>query len=488
MDSYDLKKENNELKKMNELLRSILDSVDDAVYAVDNNDKIILYNSRTEEIEKIKRSEVLGMDEKDVYFNDSFNEKSAKVVRATGKPVLQNVVKLCTFRNTEFTTVFSSFPFYYEGELAAVYTINHDINSVGSNIESFLNRHQKLVALDRTLNSNPSRFLRYVFDDLITQSSLMRNVIRQAKKVALHDSAVMIVGETGTGKEMFAQSIHMGSKYFKGPFIPVNCAAVPESLMESILFGTVKGAFTGAVDMPGLFEQASGGTLFLDEINSMPLGLQSKLLRVLQEKKIRRIGNNKESAVDCRIISSANRKLKMEGGEFRPDLFFRLAVVTLNLPPLRKRQADILLLSEYFIKKMNQKFNAGVNGLSEELKELFVRHKWLGNVRELENTIESAMNFVSSHDTILEFNHLPEFYQERLLSNQAETKAMPKEFENEQKKTLKERLRDYEKKLLVQTLQRNNGNITKSAEELGIIRQNLQIKLKNHGIDKALAP
>jgi arginine utilization regulatory protein len=267
----------------------------------------------------------------------------------------------------------------------------------------------------------------------------------------------------------------------KGPFISVNCAAIPETLFESLLFGTVKGAFTGAVETPGLFEQAEDGTIFFDEINSMPLFLQAKLLRVLQVKSIQRIGSTVQKPINCRIISATNNDPveAIERKLIRSDLYFRLATITLNIPPLRERKEDINYLAASFIKKYNLKFGLFVDNIAEELLNLFDEYYWPGNVRELENFIEGAMNFVQDKDKTLNLHHLPEYFRKRILSN----KKSPVNTIVSDKK-LQSVLSETEKEMIESILAQNNRNITKTARELGISRQNLYYKFKILGIKK----
>src|SRR5699024_1402645 len=237
---------------------------------------------------------------------------------------------------------------------------------------------------------------RFSFDQIVGSSMEFLSVIDEAKRATRTSSSVLIIGETGTGKELFAQSIHSGGARSSGPFIAQNCAAIPESLMESLLFGAKKGAFTDAIDSPGLFEQADGGTLLLDEINSLNPMLQAKLLRVLQERTIRRIGDTKDKKVDVRIIATMNEDPAdiVAENRIRKDLYYRLSVVSLFIPPLRERKEDIFPLVHIFIEKYNALFNMQVQGLTEEVITILYEHDWPGNVRELEHIIEGAMNLI----------------------------------------------------------------------------------------------
>lgn len=230
--------------------------------------------------------------------------------------------------------------------------------------------------------------------DIITQNAAMEDLLAQAKLVASSDASVMLHGESGTGKEMLAQAIHRASLRQNGPFIAVNCGAIPENLLESELFGYVKGAFTGAnKDYNGLVREAEGGTLFLDEIGDMPLPLQVKLLRVLEQREVRPVGSAKSHGVDIRVISATHRDLdqEMEAGRFRSDLFYRLKVVSLALPSLSERRDDVPLLARHFLRKIAERYRKEVNGFAPEAMELLVRASWPGNVRQLLNVVEQAV-------------------------------------------------------------------------------------------------
>jgi arginine utilization regulatory protein len=297
----------------------------------------------------------------------------------------------------------------------------------------------------------------------------------------------LIVGDTGTGKELFAQSIHNGSGRLSAPFISQNCAALPDNLIESLLFGTKRGAFTGAVDTPGLFEQANGGTLLLDEINSLNLNLQAKLLRVLQEKTIRRIGDTKDTPVDVRVIANMNEDPidAIANNRMRKDLYYRLGVVTIFVPPLKERKEDIPLLVQNFIEKYNELFQMNVKGLSEEVKQSFFEYDWLGNVRELEHIIEAAMNIMIDEEWIM-YTHLPYQYRSKM---QMKERMIPlstvDNFIKENAEIavpLKQQMELFEKSYIDHVLTKNNFNVSKSAQLLGLSRQSLQYRMKKLNI------
>ena len=275
---------------------------------------------------------------------------------------------------------------------------------------------------------------------------------------------MLIYGETGTGKELFAQSIHYEGIRKDGPFIAQNCAAIPETLLEGILFGTEKGGFTGAIQRKGIFEQANGGTLLLDEINSMSNELQAKLLRVLQEGYIRRIGGVKDIPIDVKIIATTNEEPleSIKNGTLRKDLYYRLNVIYINIPPLRERKEDILVLSNHFIDKYNFILGKNIHGIEDEVLQCFYRHSWLGNVRELENAIEAAMNYVPHGRRYLKKEDF--ISCSNIIDNE-------KKFETivlDTKKHLPDYLEEVEKKVIEKKLEDNNYNISQTAKELGI--------------------
>jgi arginine utilization regulatory protein len=465
-----LNQENESLKSENQLLMTLLDQIHETVFVTNEADEIIIYNRQAEIHEGLKREEVLGKKEAEVYTNCeyNFNEEVTKKVQTTGKPMIDQYYryKLPDGRITDF--IFSAFPFYYKGKLTAVYSIGRNINQIS---EFIVNTFEIPKKNSRESNSH-TKGAKYLLDDIIGTSEKILETVSLARKVATHDSPILIVGETGTGKELFAHGIHNASLYAQGLFVPINCAAIPDTLLESVLFGTVKGAFTGAMDIPGLFEQAENGTIFLDEINSMPFSLQAKILRVIQEKVVRRVGSITEIPINCRIISATNvdPAIAIKERLIRPDLFFRLATIAINIPPLRERKDDIKLISNYFVNKFNAKFGLFIQKISDELIKLLENYSWPGNIRELENVIESAMNSVEVNDRILNINHV--YCKERFYAKQS---FLPITTNNG---TLRNALLECEKGIIELTLRKNNGNITKTAAELSLSRQNLYLKLR----------
>lgn len=326
----------------------------------------------------------------------------------------------------------------------------------------------------------------YTFRDIIGSNEKFLDIISYSKKIASRNSSVLILGSTGTGKELFAQSIHNESTFSKGPFIALNCAAIPDTLVESTLFGTVEGAFTGAKNTDGLLYQANNGTIFLDEINSMNLDAQAKLLRFLQDKTIRSIGGKHQKKISCRVICAVNKNIEDEikANKIREDLYYRLSTITISLPPLIDRIDDVYILSKFFIDKFNLDFCTNIKDLDSDLIKNLISYSWPGNVRELEHVIESAMNMVSSYDDILSSIHLSPYLIQRLSSKPLVNKDSvdSSNIDFDKNKTLREILDLVERSVIVSRLHDNQGNISQTSNDLGIFRQALQYRIKKYDI------
>lgn len=324
---------------------------------------------------------------------------------------------------------------------------------------------------------------RYGLQNIVAESKQMRRIMEVVNMVARTDSTVLIEGESGTGKELIARAIHLLGQRSNKPFIAINCAALPETLLESELFGHVKGAFTGALrDKKGLFEEVNGGTLLLDEIGDMPISLQVKLLRVLQDNEVRRVGSNFTTVVNARIIASTNQKLAhlVKEVRFREDLYYRLNVIPIVIPPLRERKDDIVPLANHFISIYNHKLNKSVKGFTKEALELLVHHVWPGNVRELANLVERAITLSSSELITPSDLHI-------LLPSGEDSRNQETDFEGDLRvERLRERVEgEYvrrEKEYIVKALHKHQGNQSRAAQELGISRTSLWSKMKKYDI------
>jgi DNA-binding NtrC family response regulator len=322
---------------------------------------------------------------------------------------------------------------------------------------------------------------RFNFDMIVGESPKMRELMEIVKRVAESEATcVVLQGESGVGKDLVAKAIHYQSRRADYPYVAVNCAAIPETLMETELFGHEKGAFTDArAQKKGVFELASGGTILLDEIGDLPLGLQAKLLRVIEEQQFRRVGGVKNVSVDVRILASSNRDLEEEVkfGHFRADLFYRLSVVQITIPPLRERKEDILLIADHLIKHFNVKMKRNIQGLSAETRKLFLEYHWPGNVRELRNTIEHAMIFEEA--TTITPHHL----HERIV--RPTTEPIGQGRKSSVASALGNlTLEEIERELIKQALEKTNWNKTQAAHLLGISRDAIRYKIKKYKLQR----
>lgn len=340
----------------------------------------------------------------------------------------------------------------------------------GSEIEGVVISFRDIEEAQKLVYNFSNRTLKNTVDDIIGTSKSIMTAKRQTLVIAKGNSTVLITGESGTGKEMFAKAIHYASSRAEKPFVTVNCGAIPENLLESELFGYEKGAFTGASEKgkAGKFEQADGGTIFLDEIGDMPLHLQVKILHVLQNMRFERVGGNREVLVDVRVIAATNRDLEtlIKEGKFREDLYYRLSVIPLSVPPLRERKEDIRLLMYHFLKKYNAFMNRKIDGFSREVEELYLNHDWPGNVRELENAIEYGTNMAFGNEIGME--DVPVRIQKRGEETIRFTNMnMP----------LSDQVKIFEKEIITEKLKQNNGVKDAVAKELGLSRATLYRKL-----------
>lgn len=316
----------------------------------------------------------------------------------------------------------------------------------------------------------------YSFENIVSKNEKMQKIFDVIKKVAQYRSTVLITGESGTGKELVARALHYNSERSQNPFVPVNCGAIPENLLESELFGHAKGAFTDAIrTKKGLFEEADGGTLFLDEIGELPVQLQVKLLRVLQDGEIRRIGESKSIQIDVRIVAATVKDLQKEVNEsrFREDLFYRLNVLPIHIPPLRERKEDIPLLIRHFIGKYNQILSKNVTDIDHSGLEALMNYKWYGNVRELENTVERAI--VLTDRNYLQLENLPVEIQN--FKEESQPEPMPDE-----EYSIKKASKSLEINLIRKALRKTEGNHTHAARLLEISHRALLYKIKEYGI------
>ena len=487
----------NPILKTENLLK-ILDHLHTAVYIVDKDGSFAYINEAAEKLEHIRKEDAVGRKLVDVYSLTDFEKgMDSPTLDCLNNGVIHIDENLEWYTNdgTAVNALVSAVPFDESDPDAGVFSTAENIADLRERLYGIAAFHKK--SSYRLNNKMLKNGTNYVFNDIVGKSEAILSTITIARRFAEKKAPVMIYGETGTGKEMFAQSIHNASPYVSGPFVPINCAAIPDTLLESMLFGTVKGAFTGAVDSPGLFEKAEKGTIFLDEINSMPIQLQAKILRALQEKEVQRIGDSKIRKINCRIISATNKRPEeaIREGELREDLFYRLSTGVIWLPSLKERIGDLRLLIDYFIDKANADFGTHVEGISDDFYRLLEEYYWPGNVRELQNIIESAINLTTDNDRLLDIQHLPTYLKKHFAK---EIQRMPNaalifSTRGEEKynqapminfdRDINTMVDDYEKSLIELALSGVRGNLTKCGEKLGISRQALTFKCKKHHID-----
>jgi arginine utilization regulatory protein len=374
------------------------------------------------------------------------------------------------------------YPYFNNNEIMGCFSITKDVTKIDDMVMNICELQKELR--NRKKNNIPINGTRYSLNDIIGESQITKKYIENAYKVSKHKSNILIYGETGTGKELIAQGIHNAGNDYNEPFIGINCSAIPSNLLESLLFGTIKGSFTGALETKGLFEQAGEGTLFLDEVNSMPIEMQPKLLRVLQEKKYRQIGGTKDKNVRCRVISSTNiepnKAIKL--GQLRQDLYYRLAAVTITIPPLRERISDINILIYYFMDKYNKVFNTKFESIDIKLIDACNNYSWPGNVRELEHMVESAFILSENDKKILSLDLFPIFINNEITHSQKSVSIIDC-FKNIKKIDLNKELNNYEMELIKNSLINNKGNIAATARQLSIHRSVLYNKMKRLDID-----
>lgn len=454
------------------LMQNILQLVDEGIHVLDKNGNTIIYNKAMSNLEKMDSRDVMKKPFTEV-FKELNNENSTLLNALNNKAVTKNLKQ--TYLNKdgkEISTINTTIPIIIDDEVIAVAEVAKNITKIREMSNTILKLHGEIGKPEK---AKYKKIRKYNFDNIIGKSENFLDVIQRAKRSSKNSASVFIYGETGTGKELIAQSIHYASSRRDKPFIAQNCAALPESLLEGLLFGTAKGGFTGALDRAGLFEQANGGTLLLDEINSLPYELQPKLLRVLQENYIRRVGGTTDIPIDVRIITTCNELPEkiLKEGKLRKDLFYRLNVIQINVPPLRARKDDIILLAKMFIDKYNERFSKGVTGFTDDVKDYLLEYDYPGNVRELENIIMSAVSMCDDNEHTLDSS---------LFSMQYSMDHQIDDYDKVENSGMDDYLSSLEKKIVMKALEKNNNNVTRAAKSLKIKRQTLQHKIKKYDI------
>jgi arginine utilization regulatory protein len=449
----------------------VLDYLEEGLHIIDASGKIVYYNSFAQKIDGVDVDKAVGRHLIEIY--PSLNQETSTLLTVirTGEPILRKEQTFVNYKGEKITTINSSIPIKSRGRILGAIEISKDITQVRELSEKIVDLQDQLYSTKTT--KNPSReSAHFTFFDIVGQNKEILRLKALSKKAAESDVPVLVSGDTGTGKELFVHAIHNGSKRRHNPFITQNCAALPSNLLEGILFGTTKGGFTGAEDRPGLFQLADGGTLFLDEINSMSLDLQSKLLRVLQDGNIRRVGGTRIKNVDVRIIAATNvdPELAVQNKQLRRDLFYRLNVISFSIPPLRERLDDIEVLTHFFIEKFNQKMGKSVKGVDRKVLQIFRDYPWEGNVRELEHLIEGIMSLYDVE--IINEDQIPPKVKKNLLQKPVEVREM----------ALNKVMQETEKSLIQEALRQTGDNITHASDLLQIPRQTLQYKIGKYGL------
>ncbi|WP_324823439.1 sigma-54 interaction domain-containing protein [Sinanaerobacter sp. ZZT-01] len=456
--------EKSSFREMNEsiLLDLMLNATNEAIVVINKNGIIEILSDAYADYLKIRKEDAIGKHVCDVIENTRLH-----IVLKTRKPEIaqmqhingQNMIatRMPIMKGGKIIGVFGRVLFKNLKELHGLYT---RINEIEQELSLYKNKFGKINAA------------KYVIDDLIGDGETMTALKETIRRIAKNNSNVLIFGESGTGKELFAHAIHNASKRSQHPLICLNCASIPENLLESELFGYEEGSFTGAQKggRSGLFHAANKGTLFLDEIGDLPMQMQVKLLRVLQDKEIQKIGSHVKEKIDVRILAATNKNLYelIDQEQFRSDLFYRLNVISITIPPLRERREDIPLLVNSLIEKLSQKEGVPVQGISSRAMEYLKRYDWPGNVRELENILERAINFIDD-DLIIKTKHLHN-----------KLTGIPCD---EISKTLKNILEETERLTIVNAMMQNNSKKSVVAKKLGISRTSLYEKLEKYNIN-----
>ncbi|AUI37921.1 MULTISPECIES: sigma-54 interaction domain-containing protein [Geobacillus] len=460
-----LAEEITDLKEVRMMLEAIIYSSEEAISVVDENGNGILINPAYTRLTGLTEEDVIG---KPATADIAEGESMHMQVLKTRRPVRGARMKVGPKNRDVIVNVA---PIIVDGVLKGSVGVIHDVSEI-QRLTAELNRARQII---RTLEA------KYSFADIVGESEEMKVAIEQAKLAAKTPATILLRGESGTGKELFAHAIHNASDRKYNKFIRVNCAAIPETLLESELFGYEEGAFSGARrgGKRGLFEEANNGSIFLDEIGELSASTQAKLLRVLQEREIVRVGGTKPIPINVRVIAATNVNLEkaIAEGAFREDLYYRLNRMPIYIPPLRARKEDIPALCRRLIQKLNQDYGRNVEGVTDEAMAKLLAYDWPGNVRELENVLGRAMIFMKFHEVMIDATHLPP------LASPSSVPAHRVETE-EEIRPLEEMVSRYEASLIEQALRRHRGNKTAAARALGISVRNLYYKLEKYGLDK----
>ncbi|QAV33678.1 PAS domain S-box-containing protein [Fervidobacterium changbaicum] len=452
------------LKEIEAQLKAIIDSTNDAISVADENGIVRLVNKAYTKITGYSPEDVIG---KPATVDIAEGESIHMLIAKLRQPIYNARLKVGPAKKE---VIVNATPLFVKGKFKGSVAVVHDV----SEILKLTNELEEVKRLIRHMRAQ------YTFDDIIGESRLIQIAKEQAKKVAQTPATVLLRGESGTGKELFAHAIHNASPRRNKPFVSVNCAAIPETILESELFGYEEGSFTGALHggKKGLVEEADGGTLFLDEVGKLPLSLQPKLLRFIETKEFVPVGGRNVRKVDVRIIAATNMELEkmVRNGEFLPDLYFRLNVFPIYLPALKDRKEDIPKLAIHIVKKLNQQYGRMVEGISPGVIKYIVSRDWPGNVRELENFLGRVMINMGPEERYIDLKHLPD-------DSGAKAEKKEAEFTDLGEKPLKDMVEEYEKKVITAALKQSGGDKVKAAKMLDISVRTLYYKMERYGIE-----
>jgi PAS domain S-box-containing protein len=451
----------NSLKEYDSILNTILETVYDGILVVDSEGYIKLISKAYCKFLGVKEEEVIGKHVTEVVENTRMH-----IVAKTGVPEIADIQKI---KNNYM--IATRIPIFKDGKVIGVvgkvlFRNIAELEELHNKIRMFEDEIKKYKAEFKNLNQ-----AKYSFEDIIGSSEKLLEAKKIAMKAAVTDSNILLIAESGTGKELFAHAIHKNSRRRYGPFVKVNCAAIPQELLESELFGYEEGAFTGAKKggKVGKFELADNGTIFLDEIGDMPLEMQAKLLRVIQEKEIEKIGSVAPKKIDVRIIAATNKNLEelVSQGKFREDLYYRLNVITISIPPLRERKKDIVEIAHYYLNYFSTKYNKNIESFTKEAIRALVNYSWPGNIRELINVIERAVNIIDN-EKLINIEHLPS----KIVGDRKVIALKP----------LEELLWETERIAIIEALKITGGNKSEAAKILKISRSTFYEKLQKYNL------
>lgn len=453
------------IEEISKIIKSAIDYIHEAVCIIDNKGTVIVWNTNAEKLYNLPKEKILG-EPLYKFFPNAIDIEVLKTMKTVENRYHE------PRKGTHI--VISAAPIILDNKLMGVISTDKDVSEMREISDKLKEATKQVDFLKKELEKISNR----ESSAIIGKSKIIQQKIEIAELAAKSNAPILILGESGTGKEIFAKYIHKASG-LKGEFVPVNCSAVPKELFESEFFGYEEGAFTGArkSGKAGYFELANNGSLFLDEIGDLPMDMQSKLLRVLQEKTIRRLGSEQDIEVNVRIISATNRDLEelVRKNKFRMDLYYRLNVIKIELPPLRERKEDIILFIKSFLEELNEEYDKNIKGIETAAVNVLSTYKWKGNVRELRNVIEQMV--VLCRDDIITKDMIPEY-----IISEAEKGTEIDKFKKENI-GLREMLFNYEKLLINKALEDSKGNITEAAKILKIPRSTLHYKIDNYGVN-----